>query len=368
VNLIFLTLTSYKSGFFMEKKKIFISYRQSDTQSEASRLKENLEDIFGSENVFFDIETLEPGLNFAKAIEKTIQQSAVVLVLIGETWAEVKDDQGNLRLFKEDDWVRKEVSMALSMENTRVIPVLVKDAKKLSHDQLPDNIKSLADYQWAELTIPRWRNDVEKLVKSLEKIIPPLNINPEKKIIIPPPIKPKSWWAKNYLWVLGIFVVLIIIGSWPPENNPIEPEVGPGSETPEVTDLPEEEINWPQSENPNGNEIYDNLQLEENYDQPTLEVFNYSGKWWLWENDIRSGYFLISQNGNYFQFDYYYFDQKVGNGTGEYDGTYIYTTEFDLFADDQVYAFSFGSYDQGKSWDGQTFVNGLPTLARLIKD
>jgi hypothetical protein len=71
----------------MEKKKIFISYRQSDTQSEASRLKENLEDVFGSENVFFDIKILEHRLNFVDAIEKIIQQSAVVLLLIGETWA-----------------------------------------------------------------------------------------------------------------------------------------------------------------------------------------------------------------------------------------------------------------------------------------
>jgi hypothetical protein len=47
-DLIFKTLTGYKSGFFMKKGKIFISYRQSYTQSEASRL----DDVFGEENVF----------------------------------------------------------------------------------------------------------------------------------------------------------------------------------------------------------------------------------------------------------------------------------------------------------------------------
>lgn len=96
----------------MQKGKIFISYRQSDTQSEASRLKEDLEEVFGEENVFFDIETLEPGLNFADAIEKTIRQSKVVLVLIGPDWADVKDEEGNLRIFQENDWVRREVAMA----------------------------------------------------------------------------------------------------------------------------------------------------------------------------------------------------------------------------------------------------------------
>ncbi len=125
-----------------------------------SRVKENLEDIFGSKNVFFDIETLEPGLNFSKTIEKTIRQS--VIVLIGDSWTKVKDDQENLSLFKEDDWVRKEVLMALSMVDTRSIPLLIKDAKKLSPDELPDNLKSLADHQLAELTIPRFRNDVER--------------------------------------------------------------------------------------------------------------------------------------------------------------------------------------------------------------
>ncbi|MFT4857774.1 MAG: hypothetical protein ACI9UV_002253 [Algoriphagus sp.] len=147
--------------------------------------------------------------------------------MIGDSWTNVRDDQRNLSLFKEDDWVRKEVSMALSMVGTRVIPVLVKDAKKLSSDELPDNIKSLADYQWAELTIPRWRNDVEKLISSLEKIITPIKKEGGNRKIIPPPAK--GWWAKNYLWVLGIFVVLIIIGSWPDEvfvDDYVEPVTG----------------------------------------------------------------------------------------------------------------------------------------------
>ena len=156
----------------MQKGKIFISYRQSDTQSEASRLKENLEEVFGESNVFFDIETLEPGLNFALAIEKTIKQSKVVLVLIGPTWTEVKDENGNLRLFNDNDWVRREVAMALCLNEsgTIVIPVLVKNARQLSKDQLPEDIQALADVQWAELSIKRWKADVESLITVLKKI------------------------------------------------------------------------------------------------------------------------------------------------------------------------------------------------------
>jgi len=158
----------------MQKEKIFISYRQSDTQSEASKLKENLEEVFGEYNVFFDIETLEPGLNFADAIEKTIQQSHIFLVLIGPAWTEVKDANGNLRLFNEDDWVRREVAMALSLNGrgTTVIPILVKNATQISKQKLPDNIKALVDVQWAEISSKRWKNDVENLIQVLKKITP----------------------------------------------------------------------------------------------------------------------------------------------------------------------------------------------------
>lgn len=351
----------------MQKNKIFISYRQSDTQSEASRLKENLEDIFGADRVFFDIETLEPGLNFAKAIEKTLFQSAVVLVLIGETWIDVKDEEGNLRLFKEDDWVRKEVAMALAMEDTRVIPVLVKDAKKLSAGQLPDNIKSLADFQWAELTIPRWRSDVEKLAKSLEKIIPPLKKETEKRKFIPPPPAPKGWWARNYLWVLGVFVALIIIGAWPTE----EVDYDDFTYDEQVNDeLSQEDINTLREENPTGTELFESLQFDNDPapNQPSQAGFDYSGKWWLWEDGVRIGYILIKQNGNYFNFDYYYFDQKVGQGTGEYDGTYLYSTLFKIYDDPNNYGFSFGSLDGGISWLGQKFNNNSPADAELRKD
>lgn len=205
----------------MEKGKIFISYRQSDTQSEASRLKEDLEEVFGEKNVFFDIETLEPGLNFADAIEKTIRQSKVVLVLIGPNWADVKDDEGNLRLFNENDWVRREVAMALSMKDVRVIPVLIKKAVLPSADQLPDNIKELAGKHWKEITISRWRYDVGVLIKSLEQVIPPIKKPDPEPAPRPRPVpKPKKgWWAKNYLWVLLVFVAIILIGLIPDEEN-----------------------------------------------------------------------------------------------------------------------------------------------------
>lgn len=355
----------------MQKGKIFISYRQSDTQSEASRLKEDLEEVFGEENVFFDIETLEPGLNFADAIEKTLRQSKVVLVLIGPDWANVKDDEGNLRLFQENDWVRREVAMALTMEDTRVIPVLLKKAILPTANQLPENIKSLAEKHWKEITISRWRYDVGVLIKSIESVIPSIK-KPEPTPTprpLPVPKPPKSWWAKNYLWVLIVFVVLLLIALIPDDeasyddtNNISGEQVDNQLSQAGISQLPED--------NPTGNETFENLEFEDDpvTPPPVQAGFDYSGKWWLYENGIRVGYFLINQNGAYYTFGYYYFDTKVGEGTGEYDGTYLYSTSFGLYNNPGIYSFSFGSNTRGESWVGQTQANGLLTNAELRRD
>jgi len=348
----------------MAKNKIFISYRQSDTQSEASRLKENLEEVFGEENVFFDIETLEPGLNFAKAIEKTIQQSAVVLVLIGENWTEVKDEAGNLRLFKEDDWVRKEVALALEMEDIRVIPVLVKDAKKLSPNQLPDNIKSLADYQWAELTIPRWRNDVEKLISSLEKIIPPVKKEPEKKKFVPPP-RPKGWWAKNYLWVLGIFVVLIIIGSWPDENFQEDLIDGNGTEQKNQEELTAEELNQLRESNPEETEVYDNLSLSSpNTNEGIVE--DISGYWLLSDNQGNTSTLVFNQYVDDFEFiEYNVLNIEIGEGVGSISGNQLSADYYNSLV--QVNGkIKLSTSTNGQSWSGTVSFPTLGTSSNIM--
>ena len=108
----------------MENGKIFISYRREDTSGESGRLKDKLEQVFGKENIFYDVETLEAGLNFDQSIAKALSESKVLLAMIGPHWLKVTDSKGVFRLQKPEDWVRKEISEALKRE-LRVIPVLV---------------------------------------------------------------------------------------------------------------------------------------------------------------------------------------------------------------------------------------------------
>ncbi|SFB46177.1 toll/interleukin-1 receptor domain-containing protein [Algoriphagus aquimarinus] len=354
----------------MEKNKIFLSHRHSDTQSDCHRIRETLEEEFGEDAVFLDIENLEPGIRFADAIDKALKESKVVLVAIGPDWFGDPDEDGITRLFKEKDWVRREVSAALAKPDTRVIPLLLKGATRPTADQLPAELKELADLQTFEISITRWKYDLGVLVEALAKLIPrkkkPVNPNPYR----PNPVaKPKSWWAKNYIWVLLVLIVIIIISLIPDEETYYDENYDDGGVQVE-NELSQADINQLREENPTGNEIFESLQLNDEDAPPPVEqaVFDYSGKWWVWQDGVRMGYILIKQNGYFFTFDYYYFDQKTGEGTGEFDGTYLYTTQFRMYGDSNNYGFSFGSNDGGVNWFGQTFNNGSPANAELRKN
>ncbi|WPR76475.1 toll/interleukin-1 receptor domain-containing protein [Algoriphagus sp. NG3] len=358
----------------MEKNKIFLSHRHSDTQSDCHRIRETLEEEFGKDAVFLDIENLEPGIRFADAIEKALAESKVVLVAIGPDWYGTPDESGVTRLFQPKDWVHREVSAALARQDTRVIPLLLKGASRPTADQLPEDLQELADLQTFEISITRWKYDLGVLVEALAKLIPRKK-NPEPEPTprprpVPLPKPPKSWWAKNYLWVLGIFVVLIILMvSSKDFQQGFEEGLNGAVSANENEALTQEDINAQREENPTGNEIYEDRKLEETPPSATqTAVFDYSGKWWLWEEGVRMGYILIKQNGYYFTFDYYFFNQKTGEGTGEFDGTYLYSTQFKLIGDPNNYGFTFGSYDGGIIWVGQTFNNGIPATAEIRKD
>lgn len=156
--------------------KIFISHRHSDTQSDCRSLKTELTQVFGKENIFFDIESLTPGTRFGKVIENTLAISKIILVAIGPDWTGPKVQNGVPRIFEENDWVRKEVSKALSQTNSWVIPILMKNASLPKASDLPDELKPLVEIHSFEITNSRWDYDVKLLISHLEKLV---TMNPE---------------------------------------------------------------------------------------------------------------------------------------------------------------------------------------------
>lgn len=124
-------------------KKIFISYRRSDTSAASGRIFDRLVKRFGKDAVFKDVDVIPLGVDFRKHIRNAIEQSAVQLVLIGPRWLDVADEYGRRRLDQADDPVRMEIEIALRLE-VAVMPVLIDGAQLPSATSLPAAISQLA--------------------------------------------------------------------------------------------------------------------------------------------------------------------------------------------------------------------------------
>jgi TonB family protein len=151
-------------------RAIFVSYRRSDSQGEAGRLLDDLVTHFGEQKVFMDVAGIEAGRDFRKAIEESVANCGVLLVVMGPSWLSAKNEAGVRRLDDPADFVREEVAAALRRD-IPVIPVLVRGAEMPRAEQLPECLKDLAYRNCVELTHARWRSDVQLLLEPLRRLI-----------------------------------------------------------------------------------------------------------------------------------------------------------------------------------------------------
>jgi hypothetical protein len=145
---------------------IFISYRRDDSEGEAGRLCDDLAEIFHEESVFMDVNAIQPGRDFRKAIDESIHKCSVLLAIVGQGWLDSKDGSGQKRLDDANDFVRLEIASAL-VRDIPVIPVLVRGAKMPRADQLPADLRELAYRNAVELTHARWKSDLQVLIRAL---------------------------------------------------------------------------------------------------------------------------------------------------------------------------------------------------------
>ena len=148
---------------------IFISYRRTDSDGWAGRLRDALRVRFG-DIVFQDVDNIADGEIFSEVIDRALQACDVALVIIGPTWASARDEQGRRRLDLEEDWVRTETSMVLNRK-IRVIPVLVGGARLPRAEELPEELRSLTKRQAREIRSTSWDSDVALLASHLEQIV-----------------------------------------------------------------------------------------------------------------------------------------------------------------------------------------------------
>ena len=150
---------------------IFISYRREDTGGYAGRIFDRLSQLVGRERVFMDIDTIEPGIDFADAIQQAVRACDILLVLIGPTWLRITDASGHRRLDNPEDFVRLEIVTALERD-IRIIPVLVEETKMPDADDLPEPLKRLTRRNALQISNTRWSYDIERIIDIVKRVVP----------------------------------------------------------------------------------------------------------------------------------------------------------------------------------------------------
>jgi TIR domain len=123
-----------------------------------------------------DVNAIQPGRDFRKAIDESIHKCSVLLAIVGQGWLDSKDGLGRVRLEDDSDFVRLEIASALQRD-IPVVPVLVRGARMPRAEQLPEDLRELAFRNAVELTHARWKSDLEVLVRALRPYLE--GISPE---------------------------------------------------------------------------------------------------------------------------------------------------------------------------------------------
>lgn len=159
--------------------KIFISYRRADAEHAAGRIFDRLCDHFGDNEIFYDVDKIPSGTDFPTFIKSTLDECAVLLVLIGNRWLQ-RDEEGKRRIDDPKDWVRIEIETALSRK-INVIPVLISEIEMPNEDDLPQSLKRITNRQYRKLPSDRdFKVHINRLIAAIEDIIGPT--------------KKRRWW------------------------------------------------------------------------------------------------------------------------------------------------------------------------------
>jgi len=132
----------------------------------AGRLADRLASRFGVERVFMDVDSIEPGIDFADAIDAEVSRCDVMVVLIGTAWSPQHHRTDQLPPLNREDFVALEVSAALA-RGIRVIPVLVEGARLPLQEELPEALQPLLRRHAVRLDHDSFRAQVGPLIESV---------------------------------------------------------------------------------------------------------------------------------------------------------------------------------------------------------
>ncbi len=152
---------------------IFFSYRRADSLPIVQGMHDWFLRGLPLHETFFDLVTLRSGEEFPERITSFITDASVVLVIIGPGWATASDAQGRRRLANPDDWVRREILLALEL-NKPMIPVLVGGIEFPDLSQIPEEIRPLFARKNAHWVTsgPDFEVDLARLAENIVALAP----------------------------------------------------------------------------------------------------------------------------------------------------------------------------------------------------
>jgi len=142
---------------------IFLSYRRDDTAAQTLALRLELETRLRAVQVFLDTR-IQGGDVWPEEIQKALRSAKVVIPVIGKAW------EGNPRRIDDpDDWVHKEIALALNEKQGFIFPILIDEAR-WNDIRLPDPIKGLAtvESRQVSLKLKEWEKDIQEVTKILK--------------------------------------------------------------------------------------------------------------------------------------------------------------------------------------------------------
>jgi TIR domain len=151
-------------------RAVFLSYRREETRHIAGRLADRLTERLGPEQVFMDVDTIEPGADFAAVIAREVASSRILIALIGPTWSTSTGRWRRRRLHDPDDFVVLEIQTALE-RGIHVIPVLVDGAAMPDRGDLPEGLQGLTRRNAVPLDHNTFRSDITTLLNAVDRIL-----------------------------------------------------------------------------------------------------------------------------------------------------------------------------------------------------
>lgn len=151
--------------------KIFISYRRSDRASDASNLALRLEQEFGAEKVFIDVDNLLPGENFPERLAQELDECDVLVAVIGPNWLSILNERTASVVAKsiERDYLREEIATALQ-RRLIVVPLLVDGAELPAEELLPDDLRLLRLHGEQPYSMTRPKHDAAVLANAIRTL------------------------------------------------------------------------------------------------------------------------------------------------------------------------------------------------------